>query len=70
MRRLGTNLASNLSARGGRHHLAVAALLCLLELLLLVSVEVLLIHILMAVAIFGRDVVDAFLRESTHKTSE
>ena len=70
MRRFGTNLASNLSARDGRHHLGVAALLCVLELLLLVSVEMLIIHILMAVAIFGRDVVDACLRIDKRIASE
>ncbi|ONH25183.1 hypothetical protein [Pseudofrankia asymbiotica] len=70
MRRFGSNLASNLSARDGRHHLGVAALLCFLELLLLVSVEVLLIHVLMAVAIFGRDVVDACLRSGDPASSD
>jgi len=48
----------------------VAALLCVLELMLLISVEVLIVHVLMAVAIFGRDVVDAFLSPDKSKSSD
>ncbi|WP_256789633.1 MULTISPECIES: hypothetical protein [unclassified Frankia] len=69
MRRFGKRLAADLGQRSGRHHLGVAAFLCLLELLLLVSVEVLVVHLLMAIAIFGQDLVDAAVRSDKPTTS-
>jgi hypothetical protein len=63
MRRIGSNVAAGIAVRDGRHHLAIAALLCALELVLIIRVEILIIHILMAVAMFGREVIDgAFAR--------
>ncbi|MBL7487779.1 hypothetical protein I6A60_35990 [Frankia sp. AgB1.9] len=62
MRLFGSNFVANVATRDGRHHLVVAALLCMLELVLLVSVEVLFVHVLMAVALFARDAIDALPR--------
>jgi hypothetical protein len=59
MRQIGSRVVANVAARDGRHHLSVAVILCLLELVVIISVEVLVIHILMALALFAREVIDA-----------
>jgi len=65
MRRIGSRVVANFAAREHRHHLTVAVFLCLLELVVIISVEVLVIHILMALALFARDVIDGLFGTET-----
>ncbi len=61
MSRFAGNLSTVIGERSGRHHLAMAVFLCLLEVTLILQVEMLIIHLLMALAMFGRDVIDAVM---------
>lgn len=44
-----------------RHHLITAAVICLAEIALILGVEVVMIHLLFAVGLFGRDAADILL---------
>jgi hypothetical protein len=51
----------HLHDKAHRHHLIAAALICLMEIGLIMGVDAVMVHLLVVVALFGRDATEILL---------
>lgn len=54
-------ITTNLHDKTHRHHLFTAAVICALEIALTLGVETVVVHLLVTIAVFGRDVSEVLL---------
>jgi hypothetical protein len=56
-------LTAHLHDKTHRRHLFTATAICLLEICLIMSVEAIMIHLMVAIVLYGRDAAEALLSE-------
>jgi hypothetical protein len=54
-------ITTNLHDKTHRHHLFTAAVICIVEITLTLGVEAVMVHLLVSIALFGRDVSEILL---------